>query len=155
MSTIEFARFWSKIAVGDPQQCWPYAGGKDEDGYGIAHIAGRSTRAHRQALAYALGRPVDGMALHRCHNRPCCNPAHLYEGDAAQNSADMFAAGREVTVFVPGDRHPNTKLTDSQVREIKNALAMGEKGCDIAKRYGVTTGNISLIKNGKSRATVK
>lgn len=147
-----FTRFWSQVAIGPVAECWEYQGGLDPDGYGIFSGPGRkSIRAHRQALTYALGRPVQGFALHRCHNRRCCNPRHLYEGDAQQNINDMYAAGRERTVYIPGEQHRNAKLSDKDVADIRHALSLGHTGRSLAKRFGVTPGLVSLIKRGKHR----
>jgi hypothetical protein len=57
---------------------------------------GRGTKAHRYALELALGRPLDPgkYACHHCDNKVCCNPAHLYEGTAQDNSDDAVTRGR-------------------------------------------------------------
>lgn len=40
------------------------------------------------------------------------------------------------------------KLDDQDIEDIKQALARGERGADLARQYGVTTPVISQIKSG-------
>jgi group I intron endonuclease len=47
-------------------------------------------------------------------------------------------------------RRANSKLTEAQVYKIKTALASGETGVSLAKKYGVTAGTISYLKSGKT-----
>lgn len=60
--------------------------------------------------------PQSGFVLHSCDNPPCCNPRHLRWGTVAENSADMIRHGRSMK----GERHPNAKLTESDVLEIRS-----------------------------------
>lgn len=149
MNPRTFARFWSKVQIGAPEECWPYTGGKDWDGYGIFSEGrpGKSVRAHRYAFHCANGRNAKPMALHRCHNRACCNPLHLYEGTALDNMTDCIEAGNYVTIYVPGEKHRNAKLTDVQVAEIRRLRAMGHKQREVAERFGVTASLISMYEN--------
>lgn len=85
--------FWKKVLKGDKRECWPWQGGRTDRGYGRVRIVGfPSRRAHRIAWALSHGGgiepPPDSLVLHRCHFRPCCNPAHLYLGDHNQNMED-------------------------------------------------------------------
>lgn len=84
-----------------PDECWPWTGLCITQGYGQFMASGVKQYAHRAALEAALGRPLvaGGMACHHCDNPPCCNPAHLYEGNAQTNSDDMHARGRAVPVL--------------------------------------------------------
>lgn len=68
---------------------------RDRDGYGKLKVDGKDLRAHVVALQLHLGRELlPGMyALHTCHNPPCCNPDHLYEGTHEDNMRDMVEAG--------------------------------------------------------------
>lgn len=82
-----------------PDACWPaWQRFVNHDGYAIAWCSDlrRGVSLARLALADKLGRPIaPGMfACHTCDNRRCANPAHLYEGDAASNGADMASRGR-------------------------------------------------------------
>lgn len=96
--------FWSKVdKSGGPDACWPWTAHTRRRGYGCIRLPGRNVVAHRYAWALTHGaEPTpDRFVCHRCDNPPCCNPAHLFLGDAAANMADMASKGRAAT----GDRH--------------------------------------------------
>jgi hypothetical protein len=84
-------KFWSKVEMGGPEECWPFVGSRTPEGYGKFTIGDRTYRAHRIAWSIATNQVVSGdlMVRHlKCDNPPCCNPAHLAEGTAADNAAD-------------------------------------------------------------------
>ncbi len=86
-------RFWVKVAIGEPDACWPWQGQCDKDGYGRFETGGHRIQAHRiSALLSAM--PIDEKICHRCDYTSCVNPAHLWPGTQAQNMADMAAKGR-------------------------------------------------------------
>lgn len=89
-------RFWSKVSKGDADACWEWTASLDGRGYGQFGIrTGRNVRAHRFSYVVAFGPiPGDLFVLHRCDNRKCVNPAHLFLGDAGDNIRDCFAKGR-------------------------------------------------------------
>jgi hypothetical protein len=76
--------------------CWEWQQTIDASGYGRLTRAGRQgVKAHRVAWECANGPIPDGLwVLHRCDNRRCVNPEHLYVGDRADNMADMVERGR-------------------------------------------------------------
>lgn len=92
----EAERFWEKVdRRGGPDACWPFTGRVDPKGYGDFNGT-EETRAHREAWHLTNGSIPRGMnVLHKCDNRPCCNPLHLYLGTAKRNSQDMVARGRQ------------------------------------------------------------
>lgn len=70
-------RFWSKVDIRGPHECWPFKGSKDRDGYGRfwrRTSGSRFIRAHRLALVLAAGLPTGeaDLACHHCDNKPCC-----------------------------------------------------------------------------------
>lgn len=88
---------------GGPDACWPWLRCKDKDGYGKFRADGHNGRAHRIAWEAVNGPIPAGLdALHSCDSPPCINPAHLFLGTNADNSADMVAKGRSLA----GDRNP-------------------------------------------------
>jgi len=84
---LEALDFWSRVAVGEPSECWEWTRGRTSRGYGNVHVGSGITGlnstvalyAHRVALALHQGHllPADQVIDHLCYNQACCNPAHL------------------------------------------------------------------------------
>src|SRR3990167_3188953 len=93
--TIPFMyRIFSNIAVGAQGECWEYQGGRSKGGYGKAKTGRRWLFVHRIVAEASFGTIPDGMmVLHQCDNPPCCNPAHLRLGTAAENARDAVRKG--------------------------------------------------------------
>jgi hypothetical protein len=144
MTDADVARFRKHLVTLGPDECWPWTDRNDKDGYGKFVIQGRDVRTHRVAFLLANG-TIDPRRLvrHVCDNPPCCNPAHLLQGTAKQNTGDMFKRGRAPI----GERRPCAKLTNEQAREIYQRVHAGEQGLALAAEFGVTPALISAIKN--------
>jgi hypothetical protein len=89
--------FW--LRAGQGSGCWNWLGALNHDGYGLVSGRcgiGRLVRAHRLSYAIRHGHlGPEEKVLHRCNNRRCVNPEHLYSGTEADNSLDMMAARAE------------------------------------------------------------
>ena len=156
----EQLRFWEKVRIGWPDDCWEWQGGTNgvngDIGYGKFRAAGigKLVSAHRYALLATHGRLDDErFVLHSCDNKLCCNPRHLRLGTQADNVADMHARGRNGQP--KGETHSNAKLNDDAVREIRRLLAGGVRQREIAAAYGVAPQQISEIKLDKAWRHVK
>ncbi len=93
-------RFWLDVDRRGPDECWPWTGVPNEEGYGWFRPAVCvRAKAHRWILGYLRGEPLrwdkglKELACHRCGFKPCCNPAHLYVGSPSQNQKDQERHG--------------------------------------------------------------
>lgn len=135
--------FWSKVdRSGGPEACWTWNGAvTSKHAYGCFAVAPGIVRgAHKLAWLFTNGDPNGFCVLHRCDNRVCVNPSHLFLGTKQDNSDDKVAKRR----------HP-TKLTPEQVREIKRELLNYRFGMneELAARYGVSPSQICTIRKGR------
>ncbi len=88
-------------------------------------------RVHRVAWMLSHGRriPANRWVLHRCHNRLCVNPKHLYIGTHGDNMRDL-ARKRASGAIEPSDRgakrrRPKRELLDEEKRQIQVNLTNG------------------------------
>lgn len=145
-------RFWSYVSRRGPVECWPWTGSRNIHGYGtIRHNFGkginRSLPSHRVAYQLSQGEAVSethGYVLHRCGNRACCNPAHLYLGNAKLNAADRDRHGRTQK----GEAHYRAKLTEQQVLEIRQLAREGASFVQIASRLSLARHLVSCAATG-------
>lgn len=147
-------RFWRKVRLAIGDSCWEWAAALHRLGYGqfgirLGEKSYRMKQAHRVAWELTNGPiPAGQKVLHRCDNRRCCRPDHLFLGTQLDNIADMVAKGRQRGA--PGDSHPGRKLNSIQAEEVRSLLRDKTlRQIDIAKRYGVYPTVISKIAIGK------
>ncbi|SRR6266446_2645172 len=137
-------RFWKYVDKNGPVMpgmttpCWLWTGARDKDGYGcFTAEKRRPVRAHRFSLETARGAPLSAEqeACHGCDNPPCVRPDHLFAGARGENDADKVRKGRQARGATNGE----AKLTEAQVREIRDIYAAGGHTYpQLAERYGVS-----------------
>lgn len=122
-------RFWERVNIKDPDECWKYARGISSNGYGHFQYHNVQYPAHRVAWELTNGPISDKKEiLHKCDNRACCNPSHLYCGTQCDNMCDRV----ERTRF---DRICNQpKLHEGEIWLIRRLKIPIGRGC-INQRY--------------------
>jgi endogenous inhibitor of DNA gyrase (YacG/DUF329 family) len=143
-------RFHQNLPHRPVDGCWLWQGLRNKEGYGRFYGYGRYHHAHRYAYEHFVGPIPDGLILrHTCDNPPCCNPAHLIPGTDRENTRDKMERGRFVLVL--GADHPNAKLTEADVRQIRELIA--ERSFtyqQIAAHFGVSDSLIDAIRSGRA-----
>jgi len=131
--------------------CWVWVGsltggGRSQDQYGHLSVAGRVVRAHRFSWEQAYGPiPKGAMVCHRCDNRLCVRPTHLFLGTSAENTADMRAKGRDSFGKNQGERHGRAKLTDEIVKEVRRRHLAGESERILSREFGISRSWLGYI----------
>lgn len=110
-----------------PDTCIEWGRATTSSGYGAVWMGSRVVTAHRVA--------------YECDNRKCVNVKHLRLGTQGDNLRDMTNKGR----------HGHTKLSDSDVDDIRSRIEAGQTGASLAREYGVSQSLISSIKLRRSR----
>lgn len=80
-----------KTTIDPDSGCWLWQGAKNIKGYGHIRMDGRTTNINRISAMLYLGLKEDQEhihILHRCPNKACWNPDHLYMGDNFENWKD-------------------------------------------------------------------
>lgn len=135
-------RIESKIEKKDG--CWNWTGLLNRTGYGIIGMSGRAKLAHRISFEAYAGRIPELMCvLHKCDNRRCVNPDHLFIGTRKDNADDRGDKGRSAK----GESNGQSKLSEMEVLQI---IGDHRSQADIARSYGVSGSTISRIKSRKS-----
>lgn len=138
--------------------CHVWLRSKHPAGYGQFSANGRhAIKAHRFAWERASGPIPAGLnVLHRCDNRACVNPDHLYLGTQKDNGRDMAVRGRAGARTMPqkilrGEGIGTSKLSADDVRQIRELWASRslDQGA-IARRFNIRQAHVSRIVLGQS-----
>lgn len=150
------SEIWSKVDKRGPDECWPWKGWRNEQGYGRTEIKDVAYYAHRVIFdlvnpgVITLAAPKmneSGFIRHSCDNPPCCNPVHLLVGTHQDNMDDKVARGRSPKY--PGATGPRCKLTEDDVRWIRFMKRFATKQA-LALLYDVSTATISGVLYGRT-----
>lgn len=130
--------------------CWEWTKAKSKDGYGRVCMNYKMTPAHRAAFMLSNGSlsTEKPLVLHRCDNRLCCNPKHLFAGSHADNMADRSERGR--SSGPKGIEQHDCKLTEKEVLEIRRIRkTSGYSYAKIAGIFNVSVSHIGSIIRGE------
>jgi hypothetical protein len=154
--------------------CWEWQGKISKNGYGYIQHKKKHMLTHRTSYETFIENIPFGLCVcHKCDNKKCINPEHLFLGTHKDNIQDAKEKGRlpdqrgrkhsEETLKKlklrrrpdkRGEKHHLCKLTEKDVKEIRELLKLNFKQKEIGCRYGVDQSVISQIKHKKSWAHI-
>lgn len=126
--------------------CWNWISKAKRKHYGSfcsTALGSEHIGAHRASwLIFRCDEPIgDKYVLHKCDNKLCVNPSHLFLGTQSENMQDMMKKGRKGNRGKKWARHgvenKKAKLNDDKVREMRLLHSQGWNGPKLAERFGV------------------
>jgi len=133
-------RFWWKVKKGEEGACWLWTASTNGHGYGCLKIDGKMELAHRVSWELNRGTIPDNLCvLHKCDNRPCVNPTHLFLGTYADNSKDCVLKERN------GDRSKLNAEDVLRMRKIHSIEKITQRV--LGNLFGVSQSSVNRILN--------
>lgn len=147
-------RFWAKVDKRTDEECWNWMGFKTKAGYGQLTVCQQLLYAHRFSWELKNGKVPEGRYLcHKCDNPSCVNPEHLYAGTQKDNMKDMSIRKRfshPETTLAHGARNGNAKLTEEEVRKIRNEYVPYKvTQRRLAEKFNISEATVKKIIAGK------
>lgn len=135
--------FWRRVDKG--AGCWIWNGPVDASRrYPRISWRRRKISAHRFSWELHNGPIPEGLCVcHHCDNPICVRPDHLFTGTHGDNMRDMFAKGRRT--IVRGSHQGQSKLVESDVKDIRRFYANGTTQVVLAAKFSVDQTTISRI----------
>jgi len=166
-------RFWRYVdKSGSETGCWEWTASRSVGGYGMFYPDARSKiGAHRFSWFLAFGPIAEGLQVcHRCDNRRCVRPDHLFLGTHQDNADDMKKKGRSASGERNGSRRyperlrrgadrgprkPRLPANETIAAQIKGMKASGIRKCDIALAVQRSKQFVHDVLRGKSYRNVE
>jgi len=131
--------------------CWWWTGCTTRTGYGLFPFRGKLSGAHRVAYELSVGPiPDKKHVCHKCDNRNCMNPDHLFLGTHQDNMDDKCRKQRQVR----GHDVSHSKLVAPQVAEIRRRYAKGGVTQALGREFGVTQVTVGDIVRNETWSTI-
>jgi hypothetical protein len=114
-------------------------------GYGSLIFNGMKMSAHRASYEKFHGLSISGkQVLHKCDNRKCINPDHLFLGSIEDNMKDKVEKGRQGR----GSVYKTAKVTEKQVLVIRNLKKSGFLNKELASLFPMSVRHMARITSG-------
>jgi hypothetical protein len=149
-------RFWLKVNKNSgvfgidgtyPTECWEWTASTDKNGYGQFKLYdegnGKQKVVGAHKLAWKLINKYDiKYSCHKCDNRKCVRPDHMYDGSPKTNVQDQISRNR---------LRRSKKYTDAEVRSMRQDYASGMTLEQIINTYNISRSTGCQIINGTVR----
>lgn len=140
------AKFWSKVDVRGPDECWPWLGYRKPSGHGLTTLDSLPIHASRKAWILTHGPITDGSCVNHKSAKvcplqaPCCNPRHAYLGTRIDNMVDRWTQSDAVD---RGQLGRPTALDEAQLVQLWTMYRGGTSMKLCAQTFGVHVSTIS------------
>lgn len=145
-------RFWPKVKIATypPDACWEWVGAKNSNGYGHIGDRGSHKKAHRVSWEIHNGPiPSGSLCLHKCDNKSCVNPSHLYIGNHSDNAKDMIERGGQTFNPPLGSKHWASKLNEENALEIRRLYSEGSTTyLELSTKFNVSPESVRDVIKG-------
>lgn len=132
--------------------CFEWTGSRYPNGYGQMRIPEQKEGyAHRVAWFLSTGEwPKDKHVCHHCDNPGCVRFDHLFLGTRSDNMMDCSIKGRCSRGDVKGESSGMAKLSNSDVRFIRENVKKYGDYSRLGRMFSVAHTTIRSVVNGKT-----
>lgn len=149
ITSSDMERLWALVKIGAPDECWPWQGALNNQGYGVLHLGAGNRTALAHRIVYFDANPSASPVLdvlHSCDCPACCNELHLFSGTHQVNMRDMVSKYRHAF----GVRNGHAKLDHEKVEFIRTSgLSLSVLG----RMFDVSPGTVGKARRAETWRT--